>query len=398
MRILLITDNHTPAGGAENYFFDLKERLKKQSNMEVYSLGFGHTEVVGDDYLILKSLKSNISKMLWRILIHPLVYFKIRQYIKKIRPDIIHIHNIKQYSTSLLHAIKSYPVVHTMHDYSFICPTGQNIHKNLLPCSNGFRLQCFWQHQTKYNRLVYLALVYSLFKTRQQLRKTVKKFIAPSPLLAEYLKKNHFKDVVYIPPFKGENKSPSFENIKSHHFLFAGNLGTHKGVYILLEEFFLACQKNPKLLLYIAGIGPEEREMQKKVRELKLENQVFFLGWQKNLHDFYQECIAVIFPSIGMESFGLVMTEAMGYARPIIGVNRGTTMWLVEHGHNGLLFDPLIKGELAEKILKLAGNLDLAKTLGQKGQEKLHHLINNEEALKKIVAVYEECVTQHKKE
>src|SRR5580658_4900201 len=122
MRILLITDNHTPTGGAENYFFDLKDRLKKMPGIEVFSMGFGPIKIYGHDYYVLKGLKSKIFRLLWQVIIHPVVYFKLRRQISEFQPDVIHIHNIKQYAASLLKAIKPYPVVQTIHDYGVICP------------------------------------------------------------------------------------------------------------------------------------------------------------------------------------------------------------------------------------------------------------------------------------
>src|SRR5689334_515856 len=117
MKVLLITDNHTPGGGAENYFFELKNRLKKMPGIEVRSLGFGTAESSGKDFFVLKALKSNMAKFVWRMIPNPIVYFKLRKHIRKIQPDVIHIHNIKQYSNTLLRVIKPYHVVQTMHDF-----------------------------------------------------------------------------------------------------------------------------------------------------------------------------------------------------------------------------------------------------------------------------------------
>jgi len=201
MRILLITDNHILFGGAENYFFDLKNRLKALPDFQVYSLGFGPKEIRGDDFLVLKSLRSKLGKFVGRILFHPMIYFKLRNYVKKINPDVIHLHNTKQYTASLLPAIKSYPVVQTIHDFSYICPNAQNIHRNNEPCPSGLRKACFWQHQIKYNKLAYLCLIFVFLKTRNHCQKIIKKYIAPSPYLASYLKNNQFHDVTIIPPF-----------------------------------------------------------------------------------------------------------------------------------------------------------------------------------------------------
>lgn len=392
MKILLITDNHTPSGGAENYFFDLKARLKTQSGFDVYSLGFGPHQSAGTDFLVLKSPPWRMTKILWRIVFHPLIYLKLRRYLRKINPDLIHVHNIKQHTLSLLHAIKPYPVVQTVHDFSYLCPTAQNIHKNRLPCVSGLRKTCFWQHQVKHNKLIYLCLSYAFLKTRHRCQTIIKKYIAPSPLLRDYLKQNHFNDVTYIPPFKIEKNHFSFTNMNPHQFLFAGNLGSHKGIDLLLDEFVIACQKNPDLLLCIAGKGSEEKKMRQRVKEQGLESKVNFLGWQCNMNVHYDKSIAVIFPSIGLEAFGLVITEGMSYARPVIGVNRGTCSWLIDDKQTGLLFDPDVKGDLAVKILSIAGNRELAMELGKNGFEKLQCMMSNEEIMQQIIAVYEEAV------
>lgn len=388
MRILLITDNHTPTGGAEHYFFDLKKRLKQVADLEVYSLGFGTESQAGDDFYVLKGNRSKAAQWIWQIIFHPFVYFKLRRYLIKIRPDIIHLHNIKQYSASLLHAIKSYPVVQTIHDYGAVCPVAYNIHKDNQACETGFKKACFWQHHVKHSLVIYLARVFSFFNLRRKQQKIIKKFFAPSPLLVDYLKKNQFHDAIYIAPFKKEAHPYSFNKINPYHFLFAGNLGTHKGVYLLLEEFALAHQKNPQLTLTLAGTGQEEGHLRKRIHEMGLTNPIFFTGWKSNLDSEYEHCAAVIFPSLWMEAFGLVITEAMSYARPVIGTNRGSPAWLIQDKETGFIFDPLIKGDLAQKLLQIAGNSELIQRLGQQGRDKLETFIDNEKILEQIIKHY----------
>lgn len=392
MKVLLITDNHTLSGGAEQYFFTLKNYLKAVPDIEVYSLGFGPAETKGEDFFIFKAAKSNVAKLIWRSILHPFMYKKLKQTIQTIQPDLIHIHNIKQYSPSLLRAIKSYPTVQTMHDFSFVCPTAQNIHKDFTPCRTGMRMQCFWQHRVKFNPFIYLVLSYSFFKLRKLLQKNIQAFTAPSPILQAYLEKNNFANVKYIPPFTSEKKPYSFAERQTQHFLFAGNLGTHKGVYLLLEEFKKACEKNPNLFLSIAGTGPEEAKIQDYCHQLNIEKNIQFLGWQTDLTPYYNQATAVIFPSIGMESFGLVITEAMGHARPVIGINRGTSAWLIHHNETGLLFDAKKSGDLADQILTLANQPDLSQQLGINAYEKLDKLFTNNKTLDEVMAVYKEVI------
>lgn len=389
MKILLITDKDNTIGGAEHYFFDLKKKLSQQSDIEIYSIGFGAKKKGGDDYFILKSSQSNLTQLIWRLFFNPFVYLQLRRKIRQINPDVIHIHNIKQYTVSLLKAIKPYTVVQTVHDYSIICPLAQNIHQDGHICSTGLRASCFWQHRVRYNHLLYLILTLVFFRVRRQLRKIIKHYLAPSPLLVSYLDQHQFSTTHYIPPFINKKKPPVFTSINPFQFLFAGNLGTHKGIYLLMDEFAIACKQINNLQLVIAGEGPEREKLKKYIFLLGLEKNIRLVGWQNDLSHYYEKSIALIFPSTGIESFGMVMTEALAHARPVIAANRGTSAWLINDKQNGLLFDPLIKGDLAKRILILAGNATLAKKFGESGYEKLYQFFDNEKTLRKILKIYQ---------
>lgn len=390
MRILQFTDHHHQnAGGAEKICFELKERLQHIPGLELYSLGFGAKKSEGSDFVILKGATHPFTKFLSRIFFNPFVYWQLRKQIKKWQPDIIHLHNIKQYPFSILAAIKSYRVVHTMHDFTFICPTGQNIHQNTqTPCETGIRRSCFWQHHTKYPLLVFLLLTFSYRRIKKKLQHLVKYTIAPSPLLTDYLKRNGWEATETILPFMQQINPLSFQKCNPNHFLFIGHLGKHKGVMLLLEEFAIAVQSCNQLTLHIVGTGPALPAMQSKIEQLNLEKNIIFHGFQHQLTPFYEQCNALIFPSTGLESFGLVMTEAMSHSRAVIGIARGTVPWLVNDQQTGLLFNPLKKGDLAQKILQLANHPKKAQALGENAYRKMQNWMSNEEILQKTLAIY----------
>lgn len=388
MKILLVTDTCNVIGGAENYFFDLHERLQNIPDISVQILSFGSHAITHDNRTIFKASDSHFAKLLGRFLFYPFLYFKLRKYLRQLAPDVIHLHNIKQCSLTLLYALRSYKVVQTIHDYSAVCPVGYNIHRNLLPCPTGWRLRCFWQHQVKYSKWIYFFVLLSFLNVRRLQQNIVCKFFAPSPQLVHYLQQNRFKPAIYIPPFKKEDASPSFEEIDPHLFMYAGNLGTHKGIYFLLNEFARAHTRNAKIKLIIAGEGPEKKALIARAQQLKLTEAVQFCGWQESLAPLYKRAIAVLFPSLWLEAFGLIMTEAMHHARPVIGSNRGSPPWIIDDRETGFIFNPLRPGDLAEKILTLADNLPLAKKLGLNGRQKLSTFINNEATLSKILNEY----------
>jgi len=392
MNILLITDHHNPqGGGAEKQFFTLKKLLKNHTDSTVFSLGFGDKPSAGDDFVVLKETRSKALRQCWRMVFNPIHYWRIRRVIKKINPTVIHLHNIKKYTPALLLAVRGYPTIQTVHDFSSVCPTQWNLHQNLEPCATGLSLKCLWQHRREYKFISYIALLYSFIYMRLLLKKSVSHFIAPSPLLENYLKINYFKNTSCILPFISQEEifnKPFNKPIKPNHFLYIGQLEKQKGIFVLLNEFKYALQKNNNLTLTIAGTGSQTNSLKKQVAEWGLENKIYFIGWIEDPTEHYQQCSALIFPSIGLESFGLVITEAMAHGRPVIGSHRGPTAWLIDHNKTGLLFDPLKKGELANAIITLANNPVLVENLGQNAFEKLKTFPDNLTSLNQLMAIY----------
>jgi glycosyltransferase involved in cell wall biosynthesis len=391
-KILLITDNHSlTGGGAEKYFFTLKSALEQHPNIEVHSLGFGEKNIVKGNTTIIKETSISLLRYGWRLVFNPFKYWQIRRALKRIAPDVIHLHNVKKYTISLLKAVQSYPVVQTVHDYTGICPTGWNLHKDLQPCATGLRATCKWQHGRDLNKLVYLGMYYAFLRMKKLLRQNVKKFIAPSPQLTRYLEQNNYAHAVWLPPFRIASKAVAAKNLGTPTFLYVGQLGKHKGVSAMLEEFAQACKINSELKLKIAGTGSCETALKNQVTALGLQQNIIFLGWC-NPQEHYGQALALIFPSIGLEAFGLVITEAMRHSLPVIGTHRGPTAWLVEDGKTGLLYDPLQPGDLSGKILLLAQNHELAAQLGLSAAEKFEGMMGNAEIVKQHLEIYRELI------
>jgi glycosyltransferase involved in cell wall biosynthesis len=388
MKILLITDNHDPAGGgAEKYFFTLKAALQQVPGVTVHSLGFGKTAASGEDFTVLAETPSKLAQLFWRLFFNRKKYAELRKVILALQPDVIHLHNIRKYTPALLKAVSGFPVVQTVHDYTVVCPTGWNVHRHLTPCPTGLRGSCVWQHRRGMNPVLYLGLLLAFARTTKKLKQTVSRFIAPSPQLTDYLQRNGFQHAQYVSPFLQTETSTDMTAMQGQHFLYVGQLGKHKGVDKLLDEFHLAYQRNPALTLTIAGRGPEEQALRQQVAVLKLEQAVNFTGWT-DPNTLYAQCVALVFPSIGMEAFGLVMTEAMQHSRAVIGVNRGTTAWLVEDGKTGLLYDPLLRGDLADKMLLLASDRARAEQYGKAGYEKMRGFMSQQQIADEMMRIY----------
>ena len=112
---------------------------------------------------------------------------------------------------------------------------------------------------------------------------------------------------------------------------------------------------------------------------------MIFTGFIPNeiASQYYNASDIFIFPTLRVESFGIVVAEAMACAKPIIASNIGSIPFLIDDGINGLLVPQGKVDALADKIRLLLNNKDLANKLALHAKEKavnhfnLEAMINN---------------------
>ncbi len=393
-RVLLITDTYNPCvGGAEKCFFTLKEALSKRG-YEVFSLGFSSKRNESSTSLILKENNSAFMRQFWRLFCNPVKYVQMRRFVKKVKPDIIHLYNINKYTPSLLWAVRGYPVVHTVNDYGLLCPTMWNIHADGRECRTGIRRQCISEHRMGYPWLVYLALLLSFWEKRWLVKKLSKAFIVSTRRLQRYLELNGFKNVHHSSNMIDlkRNDGGHFEKIKDHNLLYVGQLEENKGVSLLIRAVAEVKPDVPDLVLKIAGTGSEKERLTGLVRQLSLEKNVVFLGRVENLTDLFHECLAVVIPSLWMENSPVIIQDAMMHCRAVIGSRRGGIPEMIADKKSGLLFDPLKEGALAEKMLVLLKDRKKARAYGIAARRMVEQSADRQKQMADIENIYSQLV------
>ena len=118
--------------------------------------------------------------------------------------------------------------------------------------------------------------------------------------------------------------------------LYAGRLSKEKGVDLLADAFEIARERDPRLHLLLAGGGPEEGELRKR-----LGGSATFLGWlgREELAQAYASSDLFVFCS-RTDTYGQVITEAQASGLPVVAVNEGGPRTLIRSGDTGWLVDP----------------------------------------------------------
>lgn len=253
------------------------------------------------------------------------IYESIYDYEK---PDLIHTHNLTGLSTVAwrIASERAIPIVHTLHDYSLLCPKSTCFNNNM-NCKNQCYL-CSLLSKTKKNNSNYVNTVVG-----------VSKFVLQRHLDSQYFSTAQLAKVV----FNGINEANSFasQSVFAKHkdvikLGYLGRLEHSKGIESLLSS--LERIKHKKWELWIGGTNTNAEY----VSDLKAKfesPQVHFMGFV-NRDEFFSNVDVLIVPSLWHEPFGLVVLEAFSHNIPVICTNRGALPELVKNGVNGYIYDP----------------------------------------------------------
>src|SRR5690606_12787685 len=154
--------------------------------------------------------------------------------------------------------------------------------------------------------------------------------------------KEHFKAAI----------APGSERIMVH----TSNFRSVKRTLDVIRVFEKVNKKLPSKLLMV-GDGPERTSAEQLSRELKISQNVRFLGKQDNIEEILSVSDLFLIPSES-ESFGLAALEAMACKVPVISSNVGGLPELNVDGVTGFLTEVGDIEAMAEKSLYVLEDCD----------------------------------------
>jgi glycosyltransferase involved in cell wall biosynthesis len=158
-----------------------------------------------------------------------------------------------------------------------------------------------------------------------------------------------------------------------------------------------ALPKTQKVKFVIVGeetlgsVGRHLDELKAMVQQFRLEDSVFFAGYQENIPEVTRALDLFVMPS-RQEAFGLVAIEALAMECPIIISNSGSAEEIVGKEEYGLMVRPNDAFDLQTKIRVLLDRPDLRKEMGQKGRQHVMKNYDRRGRLRQTLALYERAL------
>lgn len=206
---------------------------------------------------------------------------------------------------------------------------------------------------------------------------TFNKFVAHNPA---YLPKTKVCLLAGVPADFEQLQAIGREDVYKNWFLnptpyvvFVSRLWKehrYKGYMELVAAFEIVKKSNPSFALRLAiiGSGDDVEALQESIKSAQLEDivEIFSNIEDKELARFYQNSVALVFPSI-REGFGFVFLEAMYFSKACIGVINQPAEEIIDHEKSGILLKDNLPLTIAEILEDIAYNNLKYKNMGIEG-------------------------------
>ena len=324
----------------------------------------------------------------------PEVVLALRRIIAHERPEIVHAHNWLVYSFLPLKAWSGARLVMTLHSFDLVCAKTTLLYRGSSCDGPGFTkcLGCAAQHYglAKGTATVLSHWVMDLFR-----RGAVDMFLTVSQPAAVgnglvgsrlpfQVVPNFMPGDVGAP--EGEIEPYLAQLPAEDYLLFVGVLSQLKGVDVLLRAY--AGLTNVAPLVLIGYPTPEW-----SISSVDCPGNVFvFKNWPRYaIMEAWRRSIIALAPSVGPETFGMVVMEAMSTGRPVIASRIGGLVDLVADGETGFLVQPGDSLALQQAIERLLADPDLRRRMGQAALRKVVEF-QASTVVPRIEQVYEELL------
>lgn len=303
--------------------------------------------------------------------VHPLLIFRLRQYLRDHPIDLLHLH----FSRDLRFIVPAcegfsprLPIVLTKHVGSYI------IKKDAL-------------HRYLYSRVNLVTAI------SEVIRKNVIDTCPIDPARVEIIY-NGVNLKRFVPSEEKRRTMRGEFSFKENDVVIGmvGRMSSGKGH----EEFLHAAKEilqiadNVKFII-VGGASFGEESYATKIqdlwRSLQLQEHVIFTGFRRDVPELMSAMDILAFPSYA-EAFGNVAIEAMAMSLPVVSTNCDGIVDVVADGVTGIQVPPKNSHALADGLLQLIRDPKRRRRFGEAGRRRVEEMFDEEKQTMRLVKRY----------
>jgi len=170
-----------------------------------------------------------------------------------------------------------------------------------------------------------------------------------------------------------------------------GNLREVKGHRYLILASKIILNKFPEAIFILAGDGELKGELEELTEREGIKEKFLFLGKRNDILELMSIFDIFVLPSLS-EGLCNALLEAMATELPVVATNAGGNPEVVVDGVTGFLVPPKNPYKMAEAIVKILQNPELAKQMGKAGRKRVEEKFSLERMVREYERVYRSIV------
>jgi glycosyltransferase involved in cell wall biosynthesis len=233
-----------------------------------------------------------------------------------------------------------------------------------------------------YNLLKHISAKVIVLSTRMQAYLAAHDFLLPGIQLIP-----NGVDIIRYSPLQD---SASFAT-RAHVVICVSKLRYEKGIDVLLQAWYLVQQHHPAARLVIVGSGPLQQALMQMAQALAISGSVEFAGLQSNIPAQLHRGGLAVLPS-RWEGMPNAVLEAMACELPCVATRVSGSEDIIQHGINGLLVDVGDYKALAQALLTLLNDPDLAQQYGRAARATIEAHYSLEHVTQMHIQLYQDLL------
>lgn len=398
---------HKSWGGAEQACLWLMQ-AERDSGVEVSVITTRPdtpTDLNGIRHLHVKTLESILGRKAVETLslrhlgLDPVSFIGIRRAIRRLKPDIVHLHRTVRLTLSAALAARAegIPVVASVYDYFNFCPRETLLRNDKEQCAGGVRRDCAeCMGLASPGRIIKGAFVRmraSIFSKLLESATFHALSRASAALVASQgVPANRIHVIALAMPMENCRQEWTVA-MERGMILYVGWIQERKGLHVIIKAMPDVLSRIPTARLWVAGDTGDEAYMQRvnqMVAELGIRDKVFILG-RKNRQEveaLLRRANVVVVPEQWENMSPLILVEAMCMGKAVLASNVGGIPEFIENGQSGMLAAMCDSGAFAEKIATLLSDEALVERMGRNAAATINNKLDKANIMRDYLSMY----------